>query len=133
MLCGGSAPNAFPPPPSIQSLQDLIASWGEHSWLLLDIKLPATFAPLLDAITDGMALSCCDGSYMPALSTNLGAAAWVIEDSLTGCMMQGATQTSGPGQVVDSYHLELQGVYMLWLYQWCAPSLQSWTGLSLWL
>ena len=111
---GRSASDGFPPPP-IHSLQDLIATWGEHSWSLSDIELPANFAPLLDAIIDGTALSCCNGSYMPALSPDLGAAAWVIEDPLSGCTMQGATQMSGPGQEVDSYWLELQGIHTLLL------------------
>ena len=52
---------------------------------------------------------------MPALSPDLGAAAWVIEDPQSGCMMQGVTQTSGTGQEVDSYHSKLQGIHTLLL------------------
>ena len=52
---------------------------------------------------------------MSTLSPDLGAAAWVIEDLLCGCTMQGATQTLGPSQEVDSYQLELQGIHILLL------------------
>ena len=50
-----------------------------------------------------------------SLSLDLGAAAWVIENPLSGCTMQDASQMLGPSQEVDSYWSELQGMHTLLL------------------
>jgi hypothetical protein len=52
---------------------------------------------------------------MPKLATDLGAAAWIIEDPLTQQAMYGTTPTSGEAQDVDSYRSELQGVHTMLL------------------
>jgi hypothetical protein len=48
---------------------------------------------------------------MPDLSTELGAAAWIVEDPITNQAIYGTTQTTGEERVVNSYHSELQGIH----------------------
>jgi hypothetical protein len=52
-----------------------------------------------------------DGSYMAKQSTNLGSAAWMIEDLQTGDSCKGMVRTSGTENVVNAYRSELQGLH----------------------
>ena len=52
---------------------------------------------------------------MPTLATELGVAAWTIEDPLSRQSMHGTVQTSGGERDVDSYRSELQGVHAMLL------------------
>jgi hypothetical protein len=70
---------------------------------------------LILAIQEGRAHGACDGSYMPALASELGTASWKIEDPQSRQAMQGTVQTSGVATDVDSYHSELQGVHAMLL------------------
>jgi len=102
--------------PSItfDSIQDLIGSWL-HKWPLADSYFPLDPAPLIMAIQNGTAMGCCDGSYQPYLSTNIGAAAWKVEDPLTKTAMVGLVPCSGMVKEVGSYQAELQGCHTLLL------------------
>jgi hypothetical protein len=114
-ICSGSAPDCIPPPISFASINDLIASWGEYSWPLRDAGFPEDLDSFANALREGMVVGCCDGSFMTALLTSLGAAAWKLEDSAMGCSLQGATQTPGPESVVNAHQSELQGIYTILL------------------
>jgi hypothetical protein len=114
-ICGGSAPDCIPPPISFASIDDLIASWGEYSWPLRDVVFPEDLDSFANALREGTVVGCCNGSYMPALSTSLGAAAWKLEDYSRGHSIQGATQTPGPESVVNAHRSELQGIYTILL------------------
>jgi hypothetical protein len=114
-ICSGSAPDCIPPPISFASINDLIASWGEYLWALQDAVFPEDLDSFANALREGMVVGCCDGSYMTALLTSLGAAAWKLEDSAMGCSLQGATQTPGPESVVNAHQSELQGIYTILL------------------
>jgi hypothetical protein len=113
--CGGSAPDCIPTTASFDSIGDLITSWNDFAWPLQDSVFPKDLAPLAASLHNGMAISCCNGSYMPKLSTYLGAAAWKLEDPTTGVAIQGATQTSGGEKDVNSYRSKLQGLYTILL------------------
>jgi hypothetical protein len=76
-------------------------------------SFPDDPAHLILAIQEGRAQGVCDGSYMPKLAPDLGAAAWTIEDPTTQQAMAGVTQTSGEEHEVDSYRSELQGVHAM--------------------
>jgi hypothetical protein len=52
-----------------------------------------------------------DGSYMAKQSTELGSAAWMIEDLQTGDSCKGMVQTSGIENEVNAYQSELQGLH----------------------
>jgi hypothetical protein len=109
---GGSAPDQFPDSTPFDSLPHLISSW-EDSWPLLDATFPADMESLVQAIRNGTAHGCCDGSYMPELSSELGAAAWKVEDPDSGQAMWGTTQTSGTALDVNAYRSELQGIHTI--------------------
>jgi hypothetical protein len=70
---------------------------------------------LILAIQEGRAHGACDGSYMPALASELGTASWKIEDPQSRQAMQGTVRTSGAATDVDSYRSELQGVHAMLL------------------
>ena len=110
----GAAVDSFPIPPSLQTIYHLIHSWPDH-WPLEDSHFPDDPSPLIQAIQEGRAHGVCDGSYMSSLATDLGVAAWKIEDPLTQQAMYGTTQTSGAEIDVDPYHSELQGVHAMLL------------------
>jgi hypothetical protein len=76
-----------------------------------DASFPSNLAPLVQAIINGTAQGCCDGSYMRELSTNLGAAAWKVEDPASGQAIHGTVQTSGNDFEVNAYRSELQGIH----------------------
>ena len=66
---------------------------------------------LILAIQEGRAIAVCNGSYMPTLAPDLGAASWWVEDPLSRQAMHGMVQTLGSEADVDSYCSELQGVH----------------------
>jgi hypothetical protein len=113
--CGGSVPDCIPTPDSFDLIGELIASWKDFAWPLQDSVFPDDLAPIAASLRNGTAIGCCDGSYMPKLSTSLGAAAWQLEDPATGVAIRGATQTSGGEKDVNSYRSELQGIYTILL------------------
>lgn len=84
-------------------------------WPLQDSYFPDDLVPIAQALHHGTAIRCCDGSYMPALSSSLGATVWRLEDPTTGQFIWGTSQTSGTEQVVNAYWFELQGIYMILL------------------
>ena len=51
----------------------------------------------------GQGLAVMDGSYMPKASTELGMAAWQIQDAMTGKYCVGVVQTSGEEREVNPY------------------------------
>jgi hypothetical protein len=52
-----------------------------------------------------------DGSYMAKQSTELGSAAWMIEDLQTGDSCKGMVRTSGIENEVNAYQSEVQGLH----------------------
>jgi hypothetical protein len=65
----------------------------------------------MQAISNGTAHRCCDGSYMKELSTELGAAAWKVEDLASRQAMWGTAQTLGSEDEVNPYRSKLQRIY----------------------
>jgi hypothetical protein len=104
----------IPPTPQHLSIYHLIHSWPIH-WPLEHSSFPDDPNPLIQAIQSGRAHGVCDGSYMPKLSTALGAASWIVEDPDSGQAMQGEVQMSGTNHEVDSYRSELQGQHAMLL------------------
>jgi hypothetical protein len=110
---GGSAPSTLPiPSPLYDTIRQFINSWDD-SWPLVDATFPDQLESLVQSILVGTAHGCCDGSYMPELSTELGAAAWIVEDPITNQAIHGTTQTTGEEQVVNAYRSELQGIHSI--------------------
>ena len=101
-----------PPPPT--SLRAFIDSW-EDGWPLRHCRLPDTMDHILTAITQGTALACCDGSYMPLLSDTYASTAWILE-SPCGSTARGVCPVSGPAHDVNAYRGELQGIHCLMLF-----------------
>ena len=101
---------AFPAPSFLPTIHHLIHSWPE-GWPLKHSFFPPQPDALILAIQEGHAIAVCDGSYMPTLAPDLGAASWWVEDPLSQQAMHGTVQTSGLEADVDSYRSELQGVH----------------------
>jgi hypothetical protein len=114
-ICGRSAPDCLPDPALYDSVRDLIASRGDFAWPLIDSEFPDDLGPLSTALRNGMAIGCCNGSYMPALSTALGATTWKFEDPATGSFVHGAVQMLGLESSVNAYRSELMGIYTILL------------------
>jgi hypothetical protein len=110
----GAAADAIRAPPPPATIHHLIRSWTD-SWPLERSFFPPLPAQLILAIEEGRAHGACDGSYMPKLAQDLGAASWKIEDPQSRQAMQGTVQTSGSATDVDSYRSELQGVHAMLL------------------
>jgi hypothetical protein len=110
----GAMLDMIPPTPPPLSIYHLIHSWPDH-WPLEHCSFPDSPAQLIQAIQMGRAHGVCDGSYMPKLSPDLGAAAWIVEDPDSGQAMKGEVQTSGTMHEVDSYRSELQGQHAMLL------------------
>ena len=94
-----------------------IDALGEPGWPLHDSIFPADEGKAIaQALQDGKeVLSACDGSYMARLSTQHGAAAWVVEEQAMGSKARGVCQTSGTEDEVNPYRSELQGIHALLL------------------
>jgi hypothetical protein len=72
-------------------------------------------AMLAKALAEGHGLAVADGSYMPTRHSQLGTAAWHLQDSATNQGSKGVVQTSGDEHEVNAYHSELQGLHSLLL------------------
>jgi hypothetical protein len=79
-----AANESIPPLPPTPTVYHLIQSWPDH-WPFEDSHFPDNPHNLILAIPEGWLSTVhgvCDGSYMPKLAMDLGAAAWIIEDPL---------------------------------------------------
>jgi hypothetical protein len=84
---------------------------SELNWILKLNNLAGNSTQIATAISEGRALMVVDGSYMAKQSTNLGSAAWMIEDLQTGDSCKGMVRTSGTENEVNAYRSELQGLH----------------------
>jgi hypothetical protein len=75
---------------------------SELNWVLKLNNLEGKSAQMATAIFEGRALMVADGSYMAKQSTELGSAAWMIEDLQTGDC-KGMVRTSGTEKEVNAY------------------------------
>jgi hypothetical protein len=75
-------------------IYDFITEW-EDSWPLQESFFPEDPTPIAQAISAGTAVMVSDGSYKPLLSTEFGAAAWILECSQTSAVCFGKCSTSG--------------------------------------
>jgi hypothetical protein len=62
---------------------------SELNWILKLNNLEGKSTQIATAISEGRALMVADDSYMAKQSTNLGSAAWMIEDLQTGDSCKG--------------------------------------------
>jgi hypothetical protein len=92
------------------SIYDFIQQW-EDSWPLADSSFPEDPTLIIQAITNGMATMVSDGSYKPFLSTEIGAAAWILECSVTQASCFGECSTTGTRKEVNAYRCEVQGCH----------------------
>lgn len=102
------APSAFP------TLEAYLRSLPLSShWPLTDTSFPDNGLPIAMAISNGTALSACDGSYMPSLDSRRASAAWIMSapDLHSDSQCSGATLVSGSAPWVNSYRAELQGLH----------------------
>jgi hypothetical protein len=58
-----------------------------------------------------MATMVSDGSYKPFLSTEIGAATWILECSATQTSCLGECSTTGTRKEVNAYRCEVQGCH----------------------
>jgi hypothetical protein len=116
----GSAANSYPSTPTHETIYDFIADW-EDSWPIEDSFFPEDPTLVSQAISTGSATMVSDGSYKPLLSTEIGAAAWILECSVTGAVCFGECSTSGLRHEVNPYRSEIQGCHagLLGLLAFC--------------
>jgi hypothetical protein len=96
----------FPP----VTISECIKS-SELNWILKLNNLEGKSAQIATVISEGHALMVADGSYMAKQSTELGSAAWMIEDLQTGDSCKGMVRTSGIENEVNAYQSEVQGLH----------------------
>ena len=99
-----------PPPPS--TITDYIETLS-HGWPLQISMLEEKSAMIAQTLVAGQGLAVVHGSNMPKSSTELGTAAWCIQDTQTGEYCTGVVQTSGDEREVNPYRSELQGIHMV--------------------
>jgi hypothetical protein len=104
----GSAGNAYSPSPTHDTIYGFIMDW-EDSWPIMESFFPEDPNLIVQAIMSGTAIMMSDGSYKPLLSTEIGAAAWILECSQTGAVCFGKCSTSGLRNEVNAYRSEIQG------------------------
>jgi hypothetical protein len=116
----GSSGNAYSPSPTHDTIYNFIAAWDD-SWPIAESFFPEDPDLLTQAITSGMAVMVSDGLYKPLLSTEIGAAAWILECSATSAVCFGECSTSGLRNEVNAYRSELQGCHagLLGLLAFC--------------
>jgi hypothetical protein len=116
----GSAGNAFSPSPTHDMIYDFITDW-EDSWPIMESFFLEDPNLIIQAITSGTAVMVSDGSYKPLLSTESGAAAWILECSQTGAVCFGECSTSRLRNEVNAYRSEIQGCHagLLGLLAFC--------------
>jgi len=112
----GSAP-ATPTPPQIRDLFWILEDLGPSNWPLQYSHFPTHGAHLALAILLGQAQGICNGSYMPSLHRDLGAAAWFLEDSTSPGLhiCYGSLHSTGGPGISNAYHAELQGMHAMLL------------------
>jgi len=106
----GWAPNAGDAELALTTIRELIKTW-DNNWPLEMSQFFDETVGIVDAIQNGTAISVCDGSYMPQRSSNLGAAAWIIENPSSKATCNGMVKTSGEEDEVNPYQSELQGIH----------------------
>jgi hypothetical protein len=109
-LFEGAAANAYPAEPVYNSIYNFIQQW-EDSWPLADSFFPEDPSLIIQAITNGMATMVSNGSYKPFLSTEIGAATWILECSATQASCFGECSTTGTRKEVNTYRCEVQGCH----------------------
>jgi hypothetical protein len=116
----GSAGNAYSASPTHDTIYDFIADW-EDSWPIAESFFPEDPVLITQAIISGMAVMVSNGLYKPLLSTEIGAAAWVLECSATLVVCFGECSTSGLRNEVNAYRSEIQGCHagLLGLLAFC--------------
>ena len=75
-----------------------------------DLHMPA----FKQAVENGSILAVSDGSFMP--DTQIGAAAWVLEEPSTGTSIIGAMPTVGQKDLQNPCRSEITGIYFLLLH-----------------
>jgi hypothetical protein len=78
---------------------------------LADSFFPEDPSLIIQAITNGTATLVSNGSYKPFLSTEIGAATWILECSVTRASCFGECLTTGTRNEVNSYRCEVQGCH----------------------
>jgi hypothetical protein len=116
----GSAGNAYSPSPTHNTIYDFIADW-EDSWPIAKSFFPEDPVLITQAIISGTAVMVSDGSYKPLLSTEIGAAAWILECSVTSGVCFGECSTFGLRNKFNAYRSEIQGCHagLLGLLAFC--------------
>ena len=101
---------ANPPKYSIptKTLKGIVEGWGE-TWIWQEVDISEEGQWLANAIQGDRALLVCDGSYQPMLSKEIGAAAWIIECSLTKKQARGLVRSTT--STASAYRSELMGLY----------------------
>ncbi len=115
ILFEGAAVSAYPAESVYDSIYDFIQQW-EDSWPLADSFFPEDPSLIIQAITNGTATMVSDGSYKPFLSTEIGAAAWILECSATQASCFGQCSTTGIRKEVNAYRCEVQGCHAWQFY-----------------
>jgi hypothetical protein len=117
MMFEGAAGNKYTVDPTYVNIHEFIEKW-EDSWPIAESYFPPDPTLVAQAISNGTAVMVSDGSYKALLSTEIGAAAWILECSQTGATCCGECSTSGLRNEVNAYRSELQGCHagLLGLY-----------------
>ena len=86
-------------------------------WPLQAAHFPDGGLLIRDTLLAGTAIAICNGSYMPTRFPHLAALAWILHPgpSSPGIPRHGMTQVHSWPQVINSYQVEWQGLYMLLL------------------
>jgi hypothetical protein len=133
ILFEGAAVNAYSAEPVYDSIYDFIQQ-QEDSWPLADSFFPEDPALIIQAITNGTATTMVsDSSYKHLLSTEIGAAAWILECSVTQASCFGECSTTGTRNKVNSYRCEVQGCHagLLGCFHYLSPGSRGQHGLLL--
>jgi len=113
----GLAPAAPWHPPTPPDLFHILEDLGPCNWPLQYSHFPLEGTHLALAILLGHAHGVCDGSYMPSLWLDLGAATWFLEDSSSPghhTCYGSLHSTGGPG-ISNAYQSKLQGMHAMLL------------------
>jgi hypothetical protein len=115
-----SSGNSYTPSPTYGTIYDFIAGW-EDSWPIVASFFPEDPVLITQAIAEGTAVMVSDGWYKPLMSTEIGAASWILECSWTRAVSFGECSTSGLRNEVNAYRSELQGCHagLLGLLAYC--------------
>ena len=118
---GSAAPGTTATTTNYRSIEHLRDSWKDR-WPIDLADFPNNGETVANAIREDRAQGGCDGSYKAERAADLGAAAWLLEDSnkvrspaLARDSCCGVVRTSGTRDEVNAYRSELQGVHALFL------------------